>query len=187
MQAWLRANQLWQIVSGQKTCPALSSPPTEAQIARKEAWEDKAEKASGWIYLMVEPSQTIHLKDLEDDPVKMWAKLKEVHLQQKPGARFNAYDDLFSIRKKEDEGLQSLANRVDAAMQQIKNLRPENFTLDMLDNELLAMTMIRALPDDYGHFVSSLMLRVFKSDCDHSKCSNWNNYSFQTIYPAIAL
>lgn len=107
MQAWLRANQLWQIVSGQRPRPELISPPSDAQLMRLEAWEDKAEKAAGWIYLSVEPSQTVHLKDIEEDPVAMWAKLRDVHLQQKPGARFNAYDDLFSIRKLEEESLQT--------------------------------------------------------------------------------
>ena len=62
---------------------------------------------------MVETSQTVYLKGKEEDPVAMWEALKSVHLQQKPGARYNAYDDLFSIRKQEEESLQSLANRVD--------------------------------------------------------------------------
>jgi hypothetical protein len=64
---------------------------------------------------MVEPSQTVHLKSLKNDPVAMWAKLKSVHLQQCPDARFNAYDDFFSIRKLE-ESLQLLVTKVDAAM-----------------------------------------------------------------------
>ena len=70
MQAWLRANQLWQIVSGQKPCPT-TRPDNEKEIEKQEAWKDKAEKAAGWIYLMVEPSQTVHLKGKEEDPVAM--------------------------------------------------------------------------------------------------------------------
>src|SRR6516164_2163798 len=105
---------------------------------------------------MVDSSQTIHLKGLEDDPIAMWDKLSQIHLQQKPGARFNAYDDLFSIRKQE-ESLQCLANRVDKAMQLIKNLCSKDFTLENLDDELLCMAMIRSLPEDYSHFVSNLM------------------------------
>ena len=157
MQAWLRAQALWSIVSGQKKCPQASSNK-EAEIEQQEAWQEKADRAAGWIYLMVEPSQTVHLKGKDGDPVAMWEALRSVHLQQKPGARFNAYDDLFSIRKLEEESLQSLANRVDAAMQHIKNLSPANFSLQTLYDELLCMTMIRALPEDYSHFVSSLML-----------------------------
>src|ERR1700704_6028508 len=82
MQAWLRANQLWQIVSGQRERPQYASLCTSSQQERQEAWDDKAKKAAGWIYLMVKTSQTVHLKGLEDDPVAMWDKLKSVHLQQ---------------------------------------------------------------------------------------------------------
>ena len=157
MQAWLRANQLWQIVAGKKLRPTAGSS-AEKLMEKQEEWDAKAEKAAGWIYLMVETSQTVHFNGKEEDPVAMWEALKSVHLQQKPGARFNAYDDLFNIRKQEEESLQSLANRVDAAMQHIKNLRPDKFSIDKLDDELLCMAMIRALPEDYHHFVSTLML-----------------------------
>src|SRR3981189_334265 len=48
--------------------------------------------------------------------------------------------------------------RADKALQDIKALRPSNFTLDMLDKELLCMTLIRALPEEYNSFASSLLL-----------------------------
>ena len=88
----------------------------------------------------------------------MWEALKKIHQQQKPGTRFNAYDDLFSIRKTEEESLQSLINRVDTAMQYIKDLSPDDFALLELYDELQTMMMIRALSEEYSHFVSSLML-----------------------------
>ena len=160
MKAWLKANQLWQIVSGQKLRPtstSTSSPDLLEDL--QDIWDGKAQRAAGWIFLLVETSQTVHFKGKDEDPVAMWKALESVHLQQKPGARFNAYDDLFSIRKTEEESLQSLVNRVDAAIQHIQNLRPKDFTLDKLDEELLCMAMVRALPEDYSHFVSSLMLR----------------------------
>src|ERR1700733_6598435 len=88
MQAWLRANQLWQIVSGNKKHPS-ASPDNAKEIEKQEDWDAKADQAIGWIFLMVEPSQTVHLQRIAD-PVAMWEALKSVHLQQKPGARFNA-------------------------------------------------------------------------------------------------
>ncbi|EGN91310.1 hypothetical protein SERLA73DRAFT_19158, partial [Serpula lacrymans var. lacrymans S7.3] len=100
----------------------------------------------------------IHLDGIIDDPVKIWEKLAIVHVSKKPGTRFNAYDDFFSIRKKEDESLQSLMTRIDEGMHQIQNLRPTGFSLSELDHELTCMAMIRALPDQYAHFTSSLLL-----------------------------
>ncbi|KAJ3560110.1 hypothetical protein NP233_g11047 [Leucocoprinus birnbaumii] len=77
-----------------------------------------------------------------------------------PGTRFNAYDDLFGIRKAEDESLQSLINRVEDAMKQIKDLQPDGFTMDLLDEELASMTLIQAMPsEEYSSFTSSLLLK----------------------------
>ena len=111
------------------------------------------------MWLMVDNTQRVHFRGIKDDPVKMWGALKEVHMQKRPGTRFNAYDDLFSIRKREEEDLQSLINRVDDALHRIRDLRTTAFTLDKLDDELGAMALIRALPEDYNSFVSSLLLK----------------------------
>ena len=69
-------------------------------------------KAAGEIYLSVGAEQKQHLKECLDDPVKMWTTLEKTHVSKKPGARFNAYDELFSIVKLEEESLQSLGDRV---------------------------------------------------------------------------
>jgi hypothetical protein len=99
----------------------------------------------------------------------MGGVLESVHMQKQPGTRFNAYDDLFSVRKRDEEDLQSLINRVDDAIHRIRDLRSTGFTLDKLDDELASMTLIRALPDDYNAFVSSLLL---KDDLDKAAVQN---------------
>jgi hypothetical protein len=142
IEAWLCANGLWRLVSGSLTPPSLSSPPTESELAARDAWEAKADKAAGNLFLMVEPDQRIHFNGIQDDPVKMWTSLQSVHLQKRPGMRFNAYDDLFNIRKLEEESLQSLINRVEDAVKSIRDLRPKDFTLDKLDEELASMALI---------------------------------------------
>lgn len=159
MEAWLRASGLWRLVSGSQSAPTLPSPPSEAQLAAMDAWEAKVDRAAGHLYLMVEPEQRIHFNGIQDDPVKMWTSLQSVHLQKRPGMRFNAYDDLFSIRKQEDESLQSLINRVEDSVKSIRDLRPKDFTLDKLDEELASMALIRALPsEEFSSFTSSLLL-----------------------------
>ena len=70
----------------------------------------KADKAAGIMWLMVDNTQRVHFRGIRDDPLKMWSALKEVHMQKRPGTRFKGYDDLFSIRKREEEDLQSLIN-----------------------------------------------------------------------------
>ena len=159
MEAWFHAQALWRIVSGVSKPPTVSATPKEGEEDKLEAWQLKADKAAGIMWLMVDNTQRVHFRGIKDDPVKMWGALKEVHMQKRPGTRFNAYDDLFSIRKREEEDLQSLINRVDDALHRIRDLRSTAFTLDKLDDELGAMALIRALPEDYNSFVSSLLLK----------------------------
>ena len=144
-------NGLWGVVSGK-----VSQPISDSDALAK--WETKKEKAAGEIFLAVESDQRVHFRGLEDEPKAMWDKLEEAHLHKKPGARFNAYDQLFSIHKADDESLLDVATKVERAMANIKNLRPKGFTLDMLDDELLCMAMIRALPEGYSNLTSNLLL-----------------------------
>ena len=154
--SWYRALALWRIVSGAAKTPTLSIPAKEGEEDKLEAWQVKADKAAGIMYLMVEPMQRVHFRGIKDDAVKMWKALEAVHMQKRPGTRFNAYDDLFSIRKRDEEDLQSLINRIDNSVHRIRDLRSADFTLNQLDGELASMTLIRALPDDYNAFFLSL-------------------------------
>ena len=54
--------------------------------------------------------QQSHLEAIRDDPIAMWAKLEAVHMQKRPGTRFNTYNALLSLSKQEDESLSSLAH-----------------------------------------------------------------------------
>ncbi len=150
MKAWLMRNGLWRLVSGKET------KPNGAEELNK--WENKAEKAAGEIYLLVENDQRVHFRGHEEDPIEMWKLLEAAHLSKKPGARFNAYDDLFSIRKQDDETLVGLGVRIEKAMQTIQNLRSNKFTIEQLDEELQCMALIHALPEEYRHLSSSLLL-----------------------------
>ena len=151
MKAWLMRNGLWRLVSKRE------AKPTKEDELNK--WEAKAEKAAGEIYLLVENDQRVHFRGHEEDPIKMWELLEAAHLSKKPGARFNAYDDLFNIRKQDDESLVDLGVRIEKAMQTIQNLRPADFTIAKLDAELQCMALIRSLPEEYHHLSTSLLLK----------------------------
>lgn len=125
------------------------------QEAAIESW---AEKAANELYLLVSPSQKVHFQGISNDPCAMWKKLESIYLQKHPGAQFNAYDALFSIKKAPDESLSALMARVDSQMEQIQNLCPVGFTLEDMDKELICMTLICALPEEYLSFALSLQL-----------------------------
>ena len=128
MKAWLMKNGLWRLVSGKEP------KPSDKELLLK--WEEKAEKAAGEIFLMVESDQRVHFRNVDEDPIQMWKLLEGAHLSKKPGARFNAYDDLFSIQKESTESLVDLAVRIEKAVANIQNLRPSSFSIEMLDHEL---------------------------------------------------
>ena len=150
MRAWLMRNGLWRLVSGK-----LPRPRDEDELVK---WETKAERAAGEIYLLVENDQRVHFRGKEDDPIEMWRLLEAAHLSKKPGARFNAYNDLFLIRKQDSDSFMELGVKIEKAMQNIQNLRPAGFTIEQLDEELQCMALIHVLPNEYGHLSSTLLL-----------------------------
>ncbi|KAF7377306.1 Integrase catalytic domain-containing protein [Mycena sanguinolenta] len=151
-RAELQRLGVWHIVKG--TIVAPSGNDTEE--LRK--WLIDSGKAAGSIYASLDPSQKVHVKGMEENPVSMWQALEKIHRQKKPGARFAAYNHLFSIQKLPEETLTALIGRVDDAITLIQDLRPAAHTLTDLDGELASMAMIRALPEEYQSFRSSLFL-----------------------------
>ena len=108
---------------------------------------------------MVERGQKAHFKDVENDPVKIWAKLEAAHLTKLPTEGFNVYSDFFGITLGPGELLFSVILRIDEAFQCIVNLCPSEYTLKNLDDELQSMAMIRALTPEYSSFRSTLMMQ----------------------------
>lgn len=151
MKALLRSKGLWRLVSGTEARPTAAGDD-------QDKWDAKADKAAGEIMLALEADQRVHIRTVQDDPVAAWNALATLYVQQCPGARFVAYDEFFSIRKREDESLTSLTARIELAMLKIQELRSQQFTLTSLDDELVCMAMVRALPPEYSHFTSSLLL-----------------------------
>jgi hypothetical protein len=150
MRASLMEKTIWGVVSG-----SLSAPADPGELKK---WKEMREKAVGMLFLALEEDQRVHLGGEWDDPAKMWTSLQAVHLQKRPAVRFNAYQGLFNIRKEDTETLSSLIGRVEASIQQVKDARPKDYSLTDLDGDLASMSLIRALPDSYQSFISSLIM-----------------------------
>jgi transposase InsO family protein len=200
VEARLRQLGIFRIVTGKHTAPQTpnyveETPATATDAAipltRKEralnaslkvAYDremnefcDRQEKAAGDILTHLSRLQRTHVVDCQDDPAWMWAMLKSVHLQQVPGMRFSAYNNLFSIVRGPEETLPAVASRVQEAIACVIELRPKqimevstspggftqttrDYAISNLDNKLTLMAMLRALPhEEYADFVLSLM------------------------------
>ncbi|TFK78461.1 hypothetical protein K466DRAFT_507259, partial [Polyporus arcularius HHB13444] len=93
-----------------------------------------------------------------NDPGAMWRKLEAVHMQKRPGTCFNTYNALLSLSKAEDESLSTLSTRASQLKSDMKALRPTSFDLEKLDNELVLMALIGALPAKYNALRQTLLL-----------------------------
>jgi transposase InsO family protein len=130
------------------------------------AYCKREEKAAGDILAYLSCSQQTHVKDKGSDAKGIWDALKLVHVQQVPGMRFSAYNELFSVTKGADETLPAVASCVEDLLARVKELRPAvvrlatgtcDYGVNDLDNELALMAMLRALPREYGDFMSLLI------------------------------
>jgi hypothetical protein len=94
MEAWLHSSDLWHLVSGKSAKPTLSTPLITSTMDKLEEWEIKADIVAGWIYLMVESNQRIHLTNIHDDPIKMWKAPESIYFQKCPACTTQTKDTL---------------------------------------------------------------------------------------------
>jgi hypothetical protein len=167
MKNFLMVSQLWMIVSGTETCPPKpSSQPSDVtssdfQVWKKDRkeymdWMNKSFKAAGLLVSCMSPEVKVYVRDVSEDPVKIWETLKTTFIKPTSAPRFQAYQDLFSIKKDASETLDSVINRVDEQVRIIKSLTPDPFTLDNLYDDLSSMTIITSLPHDFSTVVNTL-------------------------------
>jgi hypothetical protein len=131
---------------------------TNAHTEALEKYDVLQEKACGDMMKFLSPSQRVHVRNKEGNGPGMWAALVAIHLQQAPGTRFSAYNELFSIVKSPSKSLTNVSACVSDAMGHIQELRPSGFDIKKLDEEIQLMAMLRALPcAKFSDFTSSLM------------------------------
>ena len=159
-EALLKTRQEWLVTTRRYPEPEHADPdnPTRQELIDWHDWHETCDSAAGTLFLIIDNSQQELMKSIRSDPEAIWDKLVAHHQQQKPAPRFAAYDQFFNIRKEENESLSDLVSRVSKQMSSIKALRPSHFGLSRLEEELQCMALIRALPEDYRNFVSSIFL-----------------------------
>jgi hypothetical protein len=113
----LQSKQLYRLVTGVKLRP--TSPGD-----RQDDWDDQQEAAASLLARMVDRQLHHHFQEYRSDPVRIWDILKRLNTAVAPGMRFNAYDDIFGMRKRYDETLEDFGDRVTNAMSRIFDLQP---------------------------------------------------------------
>ncbi|KAJ2926186.1 hypothetical protein H1R20_g10903, partial [Candolleomyces eurysporus] len=134
MEAWLKSQGLWCIVSGSQKRPELKPPSASNNNPPSNSTTTSATAAAQTELREAKPlsHRTFSMRYVDHSGV--------------------------DLLKSDDESFQSLINRVDKSMKLCQSLRPKDFDLKALDKELTSMVLIHALPDQYSHFVSFLLL-----------------------------
>ena len=158
MEARLQILGALHIIKGTETRPTFVPPLDAGEHRELRDFDSRMDLAAGEIWSCVQREQQTHLEAIRDNPVAMWAKLESVHMQKQPGMRFNTYNALLSLSKAEDESLSSLSTRASQLKSGMKALRPANFTITQLDDELVLMALIRSLPPEYTSLRQALLL-----------------------------
>ena len=152
MQALLIRTSGWLVVDG-----ILTEPSNRATSEWKE-WAISNMNAAGLIYSHVDPSIQPLIRDNLGNASSMWSTLESQYSKDNAASRFLAYDEFLSISKQQDESLTSLVARVEDTLQKLRSSRSETLTIDDFEAQLAAMVLIRALPEEFTSFKSSLLL-----------------------------
>ncbi|KZT64659.1 hypothetical protein DAEQUDRAFT_805244, partial [Daedalea quercina L-15889] len=158
MEARLRTLAALRIVNRTESRPSFTEPLDGAKCRDLRDFDNRHDLAAGEIWSCVEREQQTHLEAIRDDPVTMWGKLEAVHMQKCPGTHFNTYNALLSLSKAEDESLSTLSTRASQLKSDMKALHPSDFDIAKLDDELVLMALIRALPSEYNTLCQTLLL-----------------------------
>ena len=135
MAARLRAKKLWSYVDGSFKNPGASSD-------QYHTWKLAYDAAAGELFGCLEKTQWAYVSGLEDAPDKMWDALEVANFHKKAGTRFNAYDELFGLRKKEEETLMEFGAGAQGATANVVVLWPAGFDIVMVDQEMTVMAML---------------------------------------------
>jgi hypothetical protein len=73
MEAYLSTKELWEYVDGSTPKPSFVDPsnPTTAEKQDLIDWKRKCAKVSGELWLAIEDSQKVHVKEVKTDPAEI--------------------------------------------------------------------------------------------------------------------
>jgi Pol polyprotein, beta-barrel domain/gag-polypeptide of LTR copia-type len=124
-----------------------------------EAWTLKREEAAGILLSLLTPMQYVHIKEVMDDPLEMWKRLKESHHSQAANSWYHLMQKLLSICKEDAESLSDYITCVNSATNELTALTPTTLTSKEIIEEIGTHAAISGLEHaEYGWFTSSLLL-----------------------------
>ena len=120
------------------------------------------EKACGQIRSYLTNEVKYLVKD-EECAMTLWRTLKEKYLRKSPENRLYAMSQVYGFRMKFGVSMHDHVSRFEKLLADLKNLDKD------ITDEVKAMILLHSLPDEYSHFVTTLIygksVIIFKDVC----------------------
>ena len=122
LKAALKVMECWRLVEGTKLIPTGIAPAgaTAAVIreaaAAKVLWEKKCDRASSLLVSSVSDDEMVTIYGFDDDPVAMWARLREKYERKSEAEAEAAQMQLLDFAHVEGETANATIDRFDAAV-----------------------------------------------------------------------
>ncbi|KAH9656595.1 hypothetical protein KPL70_022738 [Citrus sinensis] len=139
----------------------------------EEIWDCMNEKVCGQIRSCLTNEVKYLVKD-EECAVTLWRTLEEKYLVKGPENCLHAMSQVYGFRMKPGVSMHDHVSRFEKLLADLKNLDED------IKDEVKAMILLHSLPDEYSHFVTTLIygksVIVFKDVCTAlTSLEIWNN------------
>jgi hypothetical protein len=156
-RAEIRKKGVLGIVLGEETRP-LGSENSKAV----KAWVARRDVATATIVGRLDPSQFAHIRDFEEDPAGMWARLRETHQSLGLGGAVVLWRKLHALHKSDDPS--SMRAHI-AAIRGLAEKLGRLYDDKPSDAQLIA-TLLASLPPAYDVLAISLDAHPQRDDLD---------------------
>ncbi|KAH9697268.1 Integrase catalytic domain-containing protein [Citrus sinensis] len=116
----------------------------------EEIWDLMNEKTCGQIRSCLTKEVKYLVKD-EECPMTLWRTLEEKYLLKGPENRLHAMSQVYGFRMKPAVSMHDHVSRFEKLLADLKNLDED------IKDEVKAMIMLHSLPEEYSHFVTTLI------------------------------
>ena len=122
LKAALKVMDCWRLVEGTEVAPPSAAPagatPAETRVvqAAKLLWDKRCDRASSVLVTSISDEEIHTVYRVDDDPVQVWARLKEKFERRSEAEAETAQTQLLEFAHREGENANSTIDRFDTAV-----------------------------------------------------------------------
>lgn len=142
----LKANKLWDIVSGRSPKPKKKEGEKQDAFDEKlKSWSLNDSKAQNYIVTSLGQESLLHIMNCETAR-QMWTKLETIHEQKSLTSRQILREKYDSFAKDAGDNMAVHVSKLRNLVQQLKDLG------EVISDEMVIAKVLSTLPSELGHF-----------------------------------